>query len=208
MQVEEQEHFIKRSLFYICMAIANLAKKGKMESKGKKIPYNYNIPVVYSLSFLNFDLDFGKNCDEVVQHISLHNVFHPDVRYDHINMTFVRLSKFAKTAEECKSDIDRMLFTFKNVHKLERVPPSFNKMVFKHIFEIARISNFNVEELMFYESEMKRYSDHINALAYAEKKGVARGVLRTAKNMLGDGVKPALVARYTELPLETVKALR
>jgi hypothetical protein len=61
---------------------------------------------------------------------------------------------------------------------------------------------------MFYESEMKRFSDHANALAYAEKKGDARGVLRTAKNMLSDGVKPALVARYTELPLETVKALR
>jgi predicted transposase/invertase (TIGR01784 family) len=135
-------------------------------------------------------------------------------------MTFVRLSKFVKAVEECESDIDRLLFTFKNVHKLEKVPPSFNKMVFKHIFEIARISNFNVEELMFYESEMKRFSDHANALAYAEKKGVMKGeakgetrgigigVMRTAKNMLKDGLALSRVARITKLPLETVKALR
>jgi hypothetical protein len=28
------------------------------------------------------------------------------------------------------------------------------------------------------------------------------------RNMLGDGMEPALVARYTKLPLKAVKALR
>jgi hypothetical protein len=88
--------------------------------------------------------------------------------------------------------------------------------VFKRILDIARISNFNVEELMDYESDMKHYSDHMNALAYAKKKGdamgeargVTIGLKRAARNMLGDGVEPALVARYTNLPLKAVKALR
>jgi hypothetical protein len=96
------------------------------------------------------------------------------------------------------------------------MPSSFSKTVFKRIFEVARISNFTSEELMDYESEMKRFSDHANALAYAEEKGVAigeargetRGLKRAAKNMLCDGVEPALVARYTNLPLKAVKALR
>jgi hypothetical protein len=73
---------------------------------------------------------------------------------------------------------------------------------------------------MDYESEMKRFSDHANALAYAEEKGEVRGeargetrgvtigLKRAAKNMLCDGVEPALVARYTKLPLKAVKALR
>jgi predicted transposase/invertase (TIGR01784 family) len=208
MQVEDQKHFIKRSIFYICMAVANLAKKGRIESRGKKIPYDYNIPAVYSLSFLNFDSDFGKGCDEAVQHISLYNVLHPEVRYDDINMTFVRLSRFEKTEGECESDLDRMLFIFKNAQNLAKMPPSFSKTVFKRIFEVARISNFTSEELMDYESEMKRFSDHANALAYAEEKGVAIGVLQTAKNMLAEGFKPALVARITNLPKEKIMALR
>jgi len=69
---------------------------------------------------------------------------------------------------------------------------------------------------MDYESDMKRFSDHANALAYAGEKGEARGeargvsigLKRAARNMLGDGMEPALVARYTKLPLKAVKALR
>jgi len=204
MQVEDQKYFIKRSLFYICMAVANLAKKGRMESRGKKIPYDYNIPVVYTLSFLNFDLNFGNGCDEVVQYISLSNELHPEIRYDMIRMVYVQLSRFNKKEEECISDIDRLLFIFKNAQNLTEEPKSFKKMVFKRILEVARISNFNDEELMFYDVEMKRYSDHVNALAYAEEKGI----LRVAKNMLKDGINPTRVARITKLPKEQIMALR
>jgi len=217
MQVEEQKHFIKRSLFYLCMAVANLAKKGRMESRGKKVPYDYNIPVVYTLSFLDFDADFGEGCDEVVQYLSLSNELHPEVRYYNLmRLIYVRLTRFGKTEEECRSNLDRMLFIFKNAHTLGKVPKSFKKTVFKRLFEISRISNFTDEELMDYESDMKRFSDHANALAYAGEKGEARGeargvsigLKRAARNMLGDGMEPALVARYTKLPLKAVKALR
>ena len=204
MQVEEQKHFIKRSLFYLCMAVANLAKKGKMENKGKKVPYDYNIPVVYMLSFINFDADFGKGCDEVIQYLSLSNELHPEVRYNYMRLIYVRLIKFAKTEEECKSDLDRMLFTFKNAHTLGKVPKSFNKTVFKRLFEISRISNFTNEELMNYESDMKRFSDHANALAYAEEKGV----VKTAKNMLAKGYSIAEVIGVTNLPREQIRALK
>jgi len=213
MQVEEQKHFIKRSLFYLCMAVANLAKKGRMESRGKKIPYDYDIPVVYTLSFLDFDADFGKNCDEVVQYISLSNELHPEVRYDNLmRLIYVRLTRFDKTEGQCKSDLDRLLFIFKNAHNLAKRPNSFNKMEFKRLFEIARISNFTEEELMDYESDMKRFSDHANALAYADEKGEARGVkkgiLQTAKNMLAKGYSVAEVIGITNLSREQIRALR
>ncbi|GBU23929.1 hypothetical protein R83H12_00548 [Fibrobacteria bacterium R8-3-H12] len=220
MQVEEQKYFLKRSLFYLCMAVANLAKKGKMESRGKKIPYDYNIPVVYTLSFLDFDADFGKNCDEVVQYISLSNELHPEVRYDLIRLIYVRLPRFGKTEEKCRSDLDKLLFIFKNAHKIDKVPKSFRKMVFKRLFEIARISNFTDEELMDYESDMKRFSDHANALAYAKEKGVVIGkssgrkqgigigIKRTAKRMLAKGFSVADVFRATELPRKQIMALK
>jgi predicted transposase/invertase (TIGR01784 family) len=220
MQVEEQEHFIKRSLFYLCVAVANLAKKGKMESKGKKIPYDYNIPVIYTLSFLSFDSDFGKGCNEVVQYISLSNELHPKVRYNIIRMVYVHLSKFDKTEVECRDDLDQLLFAFKNAHKLSKMPKSFNKVEFKRLFDIAQISNFNEEELMSYESEMKRFSDHANALAYAKKKGImegqkegvlqglAQGIMQTAKNMLAKGYSIADIVGVTNLSREQVKALK
>jgi predicted transposase/invertase (TIGR01784 family) len=65
---------------------------------------------------------------------------------------------------------------------------------------------------MDYESEMKRFSDHANALAYAEEKGEVRGETRglkkAAKNMLAKGFSVAEVIGITNLPREQVMALR
>jgi predicted transposase YdaD len=41
-----------------------------------------------------------------------------------------------------------------------------------------------------------------------ESRGLERGRSEIARSMLGEGMEPALVARYTNLPLEAVKALR
>ena len=130
-------------------------------------------------------------------------MLHPEVRYDFMHMIYVRLTKFAKTEEECKSDLDRLLFTFKNAHNLAKRPRNFKKMEFKRLFEISRISNFTTEELMNYEREMKYFSDNVNALAYAEKKGV----MRVARNMLAKGFSVADVLKATNLPREQIRAL-
>ena len=65
---------------------------------------------------------------------------------------------------------------------------------------------------MNYESDMKRFSDHANALAYAEEKGVAigetRSVKKVARNMLAKGYSVAEVIGVTNLPREQVRALR
>jgi len=59
---------------------------------------------------------------------------------------------------------------------------------------------------------MKYSSDYENTIEYAKKegleKGVLKGILKTAKNMLKDGISPARVARITQLPKEQIMALR
>jgi hypothetical protein len=68
----------------------------------------------------------------------------------------------------------------------------------------AKISNFKEEELMSYEREMKYFSDYVHTVAFAEKKGV----LKTAKSMLKEGVDLAFIARHAKLPKEEILALR
>jgi predicted transposase/invertase (TIGR01784 family) len=203
IQVDKQEHFISRTFYYLCMTISNLAKKGR--------DFNFNIPKLYSLSFMDFDLDFGKPCTEVVQHLSIRNDLHPEVSYDMLQMTFVILPRFKKKESECKTIKDKLLFSLKNGHKLKKVPKDFRERELKDIFNIAEISNFNSDELRRYETTMMNKYDQRACLAYAEKigleKGETRGVLRTAKCMLKNGIKPALVARITKLPKEQIMAL-
>jgi predicted transposase/invertase (TIGR01784 family) len=199
IQVDKQEHFISRTFYYLCMTIANLAKKGKK--------YDFNIPKLYSISFLDFDLDFGKGCTEVVQHLSIRNDLHPEVSYDMLQMTFVILPRFKKKENECKTIMDKLLFSLKNGHKLNKVPKDFKEKELKDIFNIAEISNFNGDELYRYEAIMRNEYDQRACLAYAKKEGVEKGILQTAKSMLKNGIKPALVARITKLPKEQIMAL-
>jgi predicted transposase/invertase (TIGR01784 family) len=217
VQVGRQAFFVKRVLFYACMAIT---------SSGVKGDWDFNYPPVYSLCFMDFDLDFRN--DDVIQYISLSNEDHPEIRYDYINMVFVRLPRFGKSLEECDSLQDKLLFSLRHAHELRVKPEQFGEAVFEKIFDIARISNFSVEERANYEAGMMNKRDQYAALmcarsegreegearglergvAIGKEEGVSIGLERAARSMLGEGMEPALVARYTNLPLEAVKALR
>ncbi|MDR3000664.1 MAG: Rpn family recombination-promoting nuclease/putative transposase, partial [Fibromonadaceae bacterium] len=164
VQVGKQAYFIKRVLFYACMAITKSGKKGN---------WDFNYPAVYSLSFLNFDLDFGNN--DIVQYLSLSNDNYPEIRYGYINLVFVRLGKFKKNKSECKTLQDRLMFSLRNAHKLREKPSEFSEEVFDKIFDIARISNFTLSERDSYEASMKNERDRYAALKYAREEGFGRG---------------------------------
>jgi predicted transposase/invertase (TIGR01784 family) len=165
VQVGKQAFFIKRVLFYACMAIANSGKKGN---------WDFDYPKIYSLSFLNFDLDF-KN-DDVVQYISLSNEEHPEIRYDYINMVFVRLPLFNKSLEECQTLQDKLIFSLRHAHELKEKPEQFGEEVFEKIFDIAKIAKFSIEERAEYEAGMMNKLDQYAALKCAREEGEARGV--------------------------------
>ena len=165
VQVGKQSYFIKRVIYYVCMAIANSGKKGE---------WDFDWPPVYSISFMNFDLDF-KN-DDIVQYISLSNDAHPEIRYDYMGMVFVRLTRFAKALEECVTLQDKLLFSLCNAHKLKCKPEQFGEEVFEKIFDIARISNFTLEERLAYEAEMRNERDQYAIKMTARNDGRAEGI--------------------------------
>jgi predicted transposase/invertase (TIGR01784 family) len=165
VQVGKQAFFIKRVLFYACMAIANSGKKGN---------WDFDYPKIYSLSFLNFELDF-KN-DDVVQYISLSNEEHPEIRYDYINMVFVRLSRFRKTLEECQTLQDKLIFSLRHAHELKEKPEQFGEEVFEKIFDIAKIAKFTIEEQAEYEASMMNKLDQYAIVKCARDEGKEEGV--------------------------------
>jgi len=203
MQIGRQEHFIKRVIYYLSMAIADNAKKGE--------DWDFNFPNVYSLNFLNYDLYFGKNNDNVVQYLCLCNEDFPEVKYDYMNLVFVRLTKFNKSIEECESFRDRLLFFLCNSHKIEERPKQLEGKLFDRLFEIARISNFNVEELAEYEANRMNMLDYNASMKFARKEGFARGeargILKTARKMKAEGIGNGLISRITGLSEAEIQRL-
>jgi hypothetical protein len=55
---------------------------------------------------------------------------------------------------------------------------------------------------------MRNERDKYAILKCARDEGREEGFIEAARNMLAKGVEPALVASYTNLPLEAVEALR
>jgi len=208
VQVGKQAYFIKRVIYYVCMAIANSGKKGE---------WDFDWPPVYSISFMNFELDF-KN-DDIVQYISLSNDAHPDIRYDYMGMVFVRLTRFAKSLDECVTLQDKLLFSLCHAHKLKSKPEQFGEDVFEKIFDIARISNFTLEERLAYEAEMRnerdQYAIKMTAMndgraegrAEGVAMGKAEGLLQAARQMKAEGLNFDLISRVTDLSKEEIEHL-
>jgi hypothetical protein len=119
------------------MAITNSGKKGN---------WDFNYPKIYSLSFLNFELDFGN--DDVIQYLSFSNEDHPEIRYDYIKMVFVRLSKFSKSLEECHTLQDKLIFSLRHAHELKDKPEQFGEDVFDKIFDIANLMNCGINSYL------------------------------------------------------------
>jgi predicted transposase/invertase (TIGR01784 family) len=172
MQLGEQAHFIGRLLFYISQTIMRVVKKGKEA--------DFNLPRIYSIGFLNYEPDFeiGIESKDVVRHIGLSDIENPKRRYNHIHLALVIITRFNKTAERCKTIMDKWLYLFRNLHKLKKAPPGFDSKQFKLLFEIAKIANFTEDELSKYEESMKNWNDYNATIDFAVKKAVAKAVAK------------------------------
>jgi predicted transposase/invertase (TIGR01784 family) len=170
MQVSPQHFFIKRAIHYICVSVSSGSKKGE--------DYNFDFPKTYSLNFLDFDMDFGKNCTEVVQYYSFSNEAHPENRLDYLNMVFVLLTRFNKSIEECVSLHDKLLYSLCHAHEHEEQPEQLSGNVFDRLFTVIKISNFSSMEQEEYIAKAMFRADQREQLRYAEDKGVEIGMER------------------------------
>jgi predicted transposase/invertase (TIGR01784 family) len=196
MQVNPQKYFIKRAIFYLSMSVAKAGKKTKN--------WDFDFPNTYSLNFLDFEPDFAKECNDMVQYISLRNDEHPEIKYDYIRFAFVILPRFKKTLDECKSLQEQLIFSLCHAHEYKRKPRQLKGKFFERLFSLAEISNFSDMEHSEYTARMMARYDRYAQLKYAKEEGI----IETAKNMLKDGLGVARVARITKLPEKEILALR
>ena len=117
--------------------------------------------------------------------------------------------------EECKTLQDRLIFSLCHTHEMDSKPEQFAESLFDRLFEIARISNFNAEELAEYEANRMNMLDYNASMKFARKEGFARGeargeakgILRTARKMKAEGIGNGLISRITGLSEAEIQRL-
>ncbi|MDR2972541.1 MAG: Rpn family recombination-promoting nuclease/putative transposase [Bacteroidales bacterium] len=133
---------------------------------------------------------------------------------------FVELPKFEKVAAECHCFRDKIVFLFKNLHKISERPANFKEKFFDRLFEVSEIAKLGVRDLKILRSNMRYIDERQLAIDCAVEEaveeateaalvqGIKQGLLRSAKSMLKRGFEPTLVANITKLPKKQVMALR
>jgi predicted transposase/invertase (TIGR01784 family) len=106
---------------------------------------------------------------------------------------------------------------------LEEKPKQLEGKLFDRLFEIARISNFSIEERAEYEASRMNMLDYNASMKFARKEGVAmgitigrdegitlgkeEGILQTARKMKAKGFNTAVIAEITGLSEAEIEGL-
>jgi predicted transposase/invertase (TIGR01784 family) len=151
--VEVQNHhhtnFKERGLFYAARSIQAQEKKGKK--------WNYELCPVYSVSIVNFNLNKAdRSKDKYISYVQLTDVETHKVFYRKLTLVYIELLRFNKKLEELETIIEKWVYLFKNLPKLENLPTAYQINPFKTLFEEAKMANMTPEELDDYNKSLKR----------------------------------------------------
>lgn len=192
LQLDDQEFFYDRALFYASLMIEKQLPKGMAA---------YEYPPVYVISLQNFRTH---NPDKgFVFRFSLHEDSSNEKMTDRLNFIFLELPNARHYDTEGTSITEKICYTLAHMDTFEHRPPKLKGKFFEILFKLLEIANFAPDERVKYQHEMTTERDRINQLDYARKKGREEGReeerTKNAKNLLALGVDPATIAKATGL---------
>ena len=224
MQKSRLEYFKDRVIFYMTFPIRNQAPKGGMlkivKDKEKKVDWNFQLQPVYFVGVLDFDFAPAEaRSDEYVVEVEYKDQKNK-VFYDKLKYFFVVMPRFNKTESELNTHKDKWIYFLKNLSSFDAIPTILNEPIFQRGFEVAKVSNYNAEQLAAYEQSYNDYLSFKSSLDYSfqegkeegEKIGIEKGEFlkaqKTAIEMIKDGESNEKIKRYTGLTDEQINELR
>ena len=199
-------NFVKRSIFYTSRLISEQAPKGRMKE------WQYNISEVYFVAVID------QNEAEHTEHklVSNGRYLHDvclcyretgEIFYDHLGYTYIDLFNFAKTLEQCMTNLDRWLYHLKHMQRMTSLPNGLKTTIFEQLYSAARYVNLTKEEKSMYDQDLKRKWDNAAALAWAQEHGLESGMRRGLERGLEQGLKQGLEQGLEQGKLEEKLAI-
>jgi len=216
MQREAQQHFIRRLRVYNSHATASSVSRSDREYK--------TAPRIFSLCFMEKDMPEFKGRERYFWKVYLKDDDNEIFSKENI-WYFVEFSKFAAQFEtlDLTDPKDLWLHMLTHVAEVEEETVATMEPVFQSFYEECRISNLNEMEKKEYVTSVLEYDDvkeslqceraegHAEGFAEGIEQGIAEGIeqgieqgrdgerRQLARNMLAEGIAPALVAKITGL---------
>ncbi len=211
MQCAKQSDFNNRMVYYSSYTLRNSLKRGED---------GFEYPELYVIGILDFLLPGVKENPEVVNHYSLRNDRDDGIMLtDTLHYVTIELPKFNKDIKELDSQLDNMLFLFRNLGEMKEIPAYFKDKNLDRLFETTMFANMTPElqdryfrEFM-YEMDQKsrmrtaREDGIAEGIAEGRAEGIAEGRAETAKAMKARGYDISEIIEITGLTEEQIASL-
>ena len=202
LQRAGQTYFQDRALYYTSFPIQEQASRGN---------WNFKLTPIYFVGILNFTVsDFD---DENYLHYG--QITDRDtnrVMYNKLSFIYIELPKFKKSEKELSNHLEKWLWFFNELSKLDKVPDSFQEDIIKDAFSISELAKMKPEKRKEYELSLKHYRDWINTLDMAEEKGFKEGInirnIEIAKSLIKAKIDIDTIKISTGLSYRDIEALK
>ncbi len=158
MQQEEVENFSERILFYVCRGIVNQGKRG----------IEYEIAPVYCVALTNFYMPGQER--RLVNEIALMERKSHRPYTDKLNLIFIALPGVPKEWDECKTELQRLLYLIKNMENLSKESKPYKSGEYDDLFTASATGNLSKEESVAYSMSYFQALERESAIRFAEKK--------------------------------------
>ena len=190
----------------------------KMVSDQGKAGWNYDLEPVITIAVTDFN--FRNLSDKMVRDIMLLDRDTSEVLTEKFHLFFVSLKEVPKVWEECKTDLEEILFLIKNMDKLDNNSIAYKEGRYKDMFEASRINSLREEEYIRYSDSLEKLREtqagikyeammasreaRAKALEEGRAEGRAEGKAQGEKE---EKLKTAKIMWSMGLPKDTIRAV-
>ena len=196
MQVQKDEHFAKRALYY-----NNQTYSSQIEP-AHSYPHP-SINAVYFVGILNFKLLEGE------EYLSRHLIVNERTGKHELTdlvWTFLELPKLRQAAEELSDLAQKWAYFFKNAQYLSEIPESLAKeAAIVEAFELANRYSWSEEELEVHEYWSMREGIAKSVVDTTRHEGEKAKALKIAHSMQQKGMDLATIAELTGLSVQEIQ---
>jgi len=200
VQSNPEEFWFKRCVSYASRVYDRQNKRGG----------EYDVPPVYLIGLMGIDVKHERPelwKDRYVSEYTFREKLTGELQDDTIFIIFAELRRFDKQLDECRDDLEKMLYIIKNGWRLQKQPRKLRAEIFTRLFQACDIPRFDEAKRIQYDKDMfdeRRYNGEINA---ARKEGRQEANTEAARNLKLLGVDVEIIAQATGLAVEEIEKL-
>ena len=187
------------------------ASKAYVKQSGRGVEYK-GLQPVYSLSIVN--QNFDATSDEYFHQYKIMHTENPESIMEGLEFVFIELPKFkAKKFNDKRLQVLWLRFLSEINDQQEEISPDFFEVPeLKEASDLIRESGLTKAQLETYDKYWDTISREktfiIDAFDQGIEKGIEKGIILVAKNMIMSGVSNSEIQRMTGLSIEQIESLK